>query len=574
MTTTQAADVSWVLGSAFRIMMMQGGFALLEAGSVRAANTVNIMMKNMVDMGLGGLIFFVLGYGLYAGEGIPFIGGEYFFCVGIKDFTPWIFNLSFAATAATIDSGAIAERMSFMAYICLSLFTTGVVYPICARAFWYEQGIFANFGIGVHDFAGSGAVHLLGATSALVAATMIGPRRLVLLRKIQHAKALFVADQFEVHQLYGTFILGISWLSFNCGSVGVLTEGNNADKVSLVACNTIVGKFQLFVKFQCLSLHFLTVFCTIGGGAGMLSGMLYSYKKFGKIVVPLTMNPFLGGLVSITANCDVIEPYDALIIGFTSFLAYGAGEKFLEYVGVDDPLSAVPVHGFCGIYAMITTAFFSHETGIFYTGKFEALGVQLVATLFIIGFTASLTYLCLLIVSTFEPLRVKAYQEDVGLDFSEHGCSAIEVARTKLTQSLIYHCDTLDHKDVRNPFRNLLNVIDIDTEKFSDNWHVFKSMFAQQSETERQHAEIKMAALLDFRDEQQKEVYIQKQTEKLKHEANDDEEFGQSQRILVRAMETDTDTGDEETLRKSIQLTQTIISEQNDDQFSDLDSQV
>ena len=242
-------DVSWILSSAFRIMMMQGGFALLEAGCVRAANTVNIMMKNMVDMGLGALIFFVAGYAFYAGNGNAFMGLEYFFCIGIEDFAPWIFNLSFAATAATIDSGAIAERMSFIAYIFLSLFTTGFIYPICARSFWHDNGILANLGIGVHDFAGSGAVHLLGAVSGLVAAKMVGPRRILFLKKIKHAKVMFVADQHEVHQLYGTFILAISWLSFNCGSVGALSEGNNAQTVTLVACNTIVGMSISFHTF-------------------------------------------------------------------------------------------------------------------------------------------------------------------------------------------------------------------------------------------------------------------------------------------------------------------------------------
>lgn len=240
---TLPADVIWILSSSFRILMMQGGFALLEAGCVRTTNTVNIMMKNIADMALGALVFFVAGYALYAGNGNAFIGTEYFFCIGIKQFAPWVLSLSFAITASTIDSGAIAERMSFIAYILLSICTTGFIYPISARSFWHDDGIFKNLGVGVHDFAGSGPVHLLGAVSGLVAAKMIGPRRTVFLKKIKHPAAMFVAYQHETNQLSGTFMLAISWLSFNCGSVGALSAGNNSHKVGLIACNTFIGMF-------------------------------------------------------------------------------------------------------------------------------------------------------------------------------------------------------------------------------------------------------------------------------------------------------------------------------------------
>ena len=297
----------------------------------------------------------------------------------------------------------------------------------------------------------------------------------------------------------------------------------------------------------------------------MLAGMVYSYYKFRRIVVSLTINPFLGGLVSITANCDVIQPYDAVIIGMTSFGAYAAGQKFLEFFEIDDPLSAVPVHGFCGIYAMLMTGFFSHETGIFYTGKFEALGVQLAATLFIIGFTGVLTLLFLLFISKFEPLRVKPYEEDVGLDFSEHGCHAIEVARTKLIQSFIYYCDTLDHKDARNPFRNLLNAVDIDADQFSRNWNLFKDMFAQQSEIERQTTEIHMAAMLDFRDDDEKALYIKQQTANLNKMGltSDDEEFSESRKVFVKAMTQNT--AEEQALQKSLKLTHSVINDSQND---------
>ena len=247
----------------------------------------------------------------------------------------------------------------------------------------------------------------------------------------------------------------------------------------------------------------------------MFTGMVYSYYKFGRIVVPLTINPFLGALVSITANCDVILPYDAFIIGALSFFAYGAGEKFLQCFEIDDPVSAIPVHGFCGIYAMLITAFFSHETGILYTGKFEALGVQTVATLFIIGFAGTLTWLCLILISRFEQLRVRPHEEDIGLDFSENLCHQAEVAKSKLMQNLMYYCDTLDDKDAENPFRHLLNGLDVNTNQFSHDWSLFKGMFANQTETERQKIEIQMAAMLDFRDDDQKTAYFQQQTANL-----------------------------------------------------------
>ena len=181
------------------------------------------------------------------------------------------------------------------------------------------------------------------------------------------------------------------------------------------------------------------------------------------------------------------------------------------------------------------------DNGVFYTGKFELLGVQILSTLFVIAFTAILTFLFLKLLSKFEPLRAKPFEEDVGLDFSEHGVNAIEVARTKLIQSIIYNCDTLENEDVKNTLRKFLIGIDIDVDQFSHNWQIFKSMFHSHHQKEIQNAEIEMAALLDFRDDDQKAAYVRKQTENLNQilSGSDEEHsrsFSDSRKIFVKAL--------------------------------------
>ena len=179
--------------------------------------------------------------------------------------------------------------------------------------------------MGVHDFAGSGAVHLLGACSALVACAMLGKRRIIDQIRLEKPGTLFVPCKNEVQQLNGTFLLGLAWLSFNCGSIGILSEGNNIQIVGMVAANTLMG-----------------------GAAGMLAGMIASLYEYKVVRVEYTTNTLLGGLVAITANCDVTSPLEATVIGFLSIIPLYFGIKFLEKYNIDDPLYAIPVHGGCG----------------------------------------------------------------------------------------------------------------------------------------------------------------------------------------------------------------------------------
>jgi ammonium transporter, Amt family len=412
-----SSDVAWLLSSAVLVVSMQGGFALLEAGAVRATTATNIMLKNLADLILGGLIWWAVGWSFAFGSSATsagIIGTGQFFGRNMSDFPLFFFQFSFAATTSTIDSGAVAERMKFIPYMALSTFMTAWTYPLVAHWVW-GGGFMARWGF--HDFAGSGVVHLVGGASALVAAMWLGPRRGrfpdVDVENGRNPADVAQQQSFQANdppsQLFGTFLLFLGWLGFNMGSTLGLTDGGSGT-APFVAVNTMLA-----------------------GCAGGLVGMMISYKRFKMITVEDTCNGIIGALVSVTASADVIHDYQAIIVGTLGSLLVSQASKFLIARRIDDPIGAVPVHGGCGMLALILAGLFStngatcgntlEDEGLFITGRGQLIGIQLLCGLIIASWSALNTFLLLVFSERVlgVPVRVTADEEDAGLDMAEHG---------------------------------------------------------------------------------------------------------------------------------------------------------
>ena len=451
LTDNESTSVLWVMRSAISILLMQTGFALLEAGSVRVINAVNIMMKNIADMVLGFLIFFMIGYGLFNGGGNAFMGVNQFFLVDtpLEDYYYFFFHYSFAATAATIDSGAIAERFEFKSYLILSTVLTGVIYPIVAHWQWHEEGFLFKWGF--YDFAGSNAVHFLGGISALVSCIKVGPRHIFKADQVGSFKLL---NKNPVFQLYGTFLLGIGWLSFNCGSV--VTPGNSRSElnsVGIVAVNTMIG-----------------------ASIATVVGMIWSlYRWDGKVQVGEIVNSFLAGLVTVTACANAIKPGDAYIIsGLAPVIAFGIEELLLKY-DIDDPVGAIPVHAGTGSYSIIVTGLFHNEFGLFYTGKFDFFGVQLAGLLITAIWTIILTYITLVILERLEGIRVPNHLQEIGLDACEHGSGDSTQAVINMGSMLLNQMNELMEgpKEGSKKLLKFMESMGFDTEVFAKKWKSF-----------------------------------------------------------------------------------------------------
>lgn len=382
----------WTILAAILVLFMQAGFTLVETGFTRSKNAVNIIMKNFMDVSAGGLIFFALGFGLMFGTSAGgFIGTDGFFLTGIEgQETTWIwafflFQAVFAATAATIVSGAVAERTRFRGYLIFSLAITGLIYPIFGA--WAWGGLFNGAGwlesLGFIDFAGSTVVHSVGGWAALAGALVVGPR----------------ADKYDNvgrprhipgHSLplaaVGVFILWIGWFGFNAGST---TAGNTS--IAMIALNTFLAS-----------------------AAGATVAMFLTWIKDGKPDAPMTMNGVLGGLVGITAGCANLLPEFAILTGAVAGLLVVFATELIEKF-VDDPVGAIAVHGVCGAWGTLAA-------GLFDMGGFSlaTVGVQLIgiAAAFLWVFPTS--YLLFKAIKATVGLRVNGNLERVGLDVHEH----------------------------------------------------------------------------------------------------------------------------------------------------------
>lgn len=403
---TEVFGIWFLIGAAF-VFFMQAGFAMVETGFSRAKNAGNIIMKNLMDFCIGTVVFIFLGYGLLLGEdalggflGIPSLG--IFTNYAEFDWSLFVFNLVFCATAATIVSGAMAERTKFLSYCVYSAVISAVIYPIEAHWIWGGGWLSA---MGFHDFAGSCAIHMCGGLTALIGAALVGPR----IGKFTRDKSGKVTrvHAFPGHNIVigalGCFILWFGWYGFNGAAA---TTGPQLASI------------------------FMTT--TIAPAVATVVCMIFTWLKYGKPDVSMCLNASLAGLVGITAGCDVTDAFGALIIGVVSGLLVVFGVWFCDNViHVDDPVGAVAVHFFNGVWGTLAVGLFATPTapectytGLFYGGGFELLGLQAAGVLSVAAWTAVTMTITFLLIKATIGLRVSEEEEIVGLDSKEHGLAS------------------------------------------------------------------------------------------------------------------------------------------------------
>lgn len=393
MNEFSAANTIWVLLGAALVFFMQAGFAMVETGFTRAKNAGNIIMKNLMDFCIGTPTFWIVGFGIMFGTGNGFFGkiaglasesayGSSMLPDGVPFWAFLIFQTVFCATSATIVSGAMAERTKFASYCIYSFLISLVVYPVSGH--WIWGGGFLSR-LGFHDFAGSAAVHMVGGICALVGAKILGPR-IGKYGKDGRARAI-PGHNLPIAAL-GVFILWFCWFGFNCGSTTAATT----------------------------SLGHIAMTTNLAAAAATLMAMIVTWARYGKPDVSMTFNGSLAGLVAITAGCDVVNEWEAILIGSVAgVLVVFAVEFFDQKAKIDDPVGAISVHGVCGMVGTILTGIFGE--GCSFTT--QLLGVAVTALYVLI-----MAFLVFTVINKTIGLRVSREEEIDGLDVHEHGSSA------------------------------------------------------------------------------------------------------------------------------------------------------
>ena len=400
--TMTAIDTMWVLIAAALVFFMQAGFALVEAGFTRSKNAGNIIMKNLMDFSIGSIMYWVLGFGLMFGiTNYGFFGSLTLFSagdfshlgLGIPTEAFLIFQTVFCATAATIVSGAMAERTKFPAYLIFSLFITSIIYPVVGHWTW-GGGWLAEMGF--HDFAGSSVVHGLGGMAALVGAYMLKPR---IGKYDSSGKAKTIPGHNMIMGALGVFILWFGWFGFNPGS-------------------TLSG-----MAFEDISHIFMTT--NLSAAMAATSAMLFTWIKWGRPDVGMTLNGALAGLVGITAGTDAVSLVGAASIGLISGVLVVLGVEFIEKVlKIDDPVGASAVHGICGFSGTVLVGIFATDGGLLYGGGTDLLFTQTIGVWSIAIWTLATTFVLFKTIDMTIGLRVGEEEEKVGLDLKEHGISS------------------------------------------------------------------------------------------------------------------------------------------------------
>lgn len=401
-----ALDNSMLFLTAVLVFFMQAGFAMVEAGFNSSKNAVNILFKNSMDICIGVLLFFAFGFGImYAGnyEGAdpsPYIGFGGFGVEGYSDgtFSPevaWLFQAVFAATAATIVSGAVAGRMKVGAYLIYSAVITGLVYPISGYWKW-GGGWLTQFdgGLAFQDFAGSAVVHAVGGFAGLAGALILGPR----LGRFVNGKSIPMPGHSLPIAALGVFILWFGWYGFNPGSQLAFHSTSDINAVMHIAVTT-----------------------TLAAGAGGICATLLSWFLFGKPDLSMGLNGILGGLVGITACCDCMSNWMAIVVGLVAGALIIGGVMLLDKLRIDDPVGAFPVHGICGVWGCMAIGILPNahlDSGA------TSFGVQLIGTLSIAGWSFVTMLILFTVLKGIGILRVSEEDEQKGLDVSEHGMQA------------------------------------------------------------------------------------------------------------------------------------------------------
>jgi len=405
---TRGLNTLWIIITASLVFWMQAGFALVEAGLTRAKNTTNILFKNLIDFVFATLAFWAFGYAfMYGSSAAGWIGTDAFFVnatytdvVDVPVLAFWFFQLVFAGTAATIVSGAMAERTKFSSYLIYSFFITGIIYPIAGHWVWGGGWLWTlPYGDGFRDFAGSTVVHSVGGWLALIGAIVLGPR---LGRFTKDGKPIAIPGHSITLVTLGVFILWLGWFGFNPGSQ-LAINGGNADAVALVAANT-----------------------NIAAAAGALAALVVSWLFVAKKPdLPTTLNGALAGLVAITAPCAYVTPSYSILIGAIGGVIVVYGAVLLEKLKIDDPVGAVPVHLFNGIWGTLAIGIFGTE-GItsLVTGDSGQLVAQLIGVFAFGVWCVATGSILFFSIKAINGLRVSREEEIKGLDIEEHGSSA------------------------------------------------------------------------------------------------------------------------------------------------------
>jgi Amt family ammonium transporter len=393
----------WVLITGALVFFMQAGFAMVEAGFTRSKNTTNILFKNLMDFSIGTVTFWLIGFGIMFGSKNGFWGGIDFFSqntyrTDMPDYAFLFFQTVFAATAATIVSGAMAERTKFNAYLMYSAVITLIIYPVSGHWAW-GGGWLSSMTVAFHDFAGSSVVHMVGGMIAMVGAAVLGPR---LGKYDKNGKARAIPGHSITLGTLGVFILWIGWFGFNPGSQLAATGEVNAKAISLIFVTT-----------------------NIAAAAGTFGTMIYIWLQYKKPTLSMTLNGALAGLVAITAGCDAVSPGGALIIGFLAGILVVLSVEFFDKVAkIDDPVGAVSVHGICGAFGTLMVGLLSTSQGLFYGQGAGLLKSQAIGVLAIAAWALACATVLFLILKYTNGLRVNARIEEEGLDTYEHGESA------------------------------------------------------------------------------------------------------------------------------------------------------
>ena len=397
-----SVNTIWVLLGAALVFFMQAGFAMCEAGFTRAKNTGNILMKNLMDFCIGTPTYWILGFGLmFGGAGAiiggfdPFVLGDYADVLpsGVPLFAFLIFQTVFCATAATIVSGSMAERTKFISYCIYSFCISAFIYPVSGHWIW-GGGWLSQ--LGFHDFAGSTAVHMVGGVCAAIGAAILGPR-IGKYDKDGKPRAI-IGHNLSLGAL-GVFILWFCWFGFN----GCSTVAMDSDEAMVSAGLIFVNTNLAAAVASCVT-------------------MLYTWLRYKKPDVGMTLNAALAGLVAITAGCDAVSPVGAAIIGIAAGLVLPISVNFFDSVlKIDDPVGAISVHGVCGAMGTILTGLLAVDGGTFYGGGFHFFLIQCLGVAATALWAAVMITVVFLILKSTIGLRVSAEEELKGLDITEHG---------------------------------------------------------------------------------------------------------------------------------------------------------
>lgn len=404
-------DTVWMLLAAMLVFFMQPGFALCEAGFTRSKNTANILFKNFVDFMLGSLLFWFLGFGFMFGSdgagfiGMPNFGDLSFYSSDLPVEGFLIFETVFCATAATIVSGAMAERTKFNMYVIYSIFISLIIYPVEGHWTWgggwlcngdADSFMMTTFGATFHDFAGSAIVHSVGGVLAFVGAIALGPR---LGKYDNKGKSRAIPGHSLLAAALGVFILWFGWFGFNPGSQ--LAASGEVNRVAI-------------------SHVFLTT--NLAAVAGGVATMMVTWFKYGKPSFSLTLNGVLAGLVGITAGCDLVSPAGAVIIGLVCGTVLVFAIEFIDTkLHIDDPVGASSVHGVCGIIGTLMTGMLAVDSGLFYGHGWGFLGAQTLGIVCIDLWAAVAGVILFFGIKKIAGLRVDKRIEEEGLDIYEHG---------------------------------------------------------------------------------------------------------------------------------------------------------